>query len=291
LAGVRLQRLLRRPPVAALLRAGWRVGPGAVIGPAGEVLLGAEGADALSADAGGDVPVELDGEPLGDVRGARAPVLGAALAAVAGVESERRATADEVLELYKEVNLLAELGATLAPATDRAELIARSMTATMRLVPAERMVVYIDDGSGGPRPVAAVPAGAEVPTPTDLARARIEPEGTGAVLIGPLAIGDAVRGAVVLARPAATFTAGELKVLVAILAQVAPHVERVLAVERRERDAAEREERLRLEIAELRTELAERQRDAAHGAGDPGESEYFTDLRARAARLRDIVDG
>jgi GAF domain-containing protein len=164
------------------------------------------------------------------------------------------------------------------------------MAATMRLVPAERMVVFIDDGTGGPRPVAAVPPGAEAPTPTDLARARIEPAGTGAVLIGPLAIGDAVRGAVVLARPDATFTAGELKVLVAIMAQVAPHVERVLAVERRERDAAAREERLRLEIAELRTELAERRRDAAHD-GDPGDAEYFTDLRARAARLRDIVDG
>jgi hypothetical protein len=84
-----------------------------VWGPGGEVLAGddsgaGDGTGAGDGSGAGDGTgagdgraVALGDEVLGRVSGTGAPALAAALGALASVESERRATADEVLELYR----------------------------------------------------------------------------------------------------------------------------------------------------------------------------------------------
>jgi hypothetical protein len=275
---VRLKRLLRRDDVAAVLAA-VSDGEATVWDAKGHRLAGPERDGATR-------PVTRpDGTLAGSVAGPRAGATATALTALLGLESERRGIADEVLEMYREVNLLYALGEVLATATDRADLASRALVEATRNVPVDAAWVVVDDGE---RTVLAS-RGAEAATriPDDLTRLRIEDDDAGALLVAPLAFRGTQRGAIVLHRDAEPFAAGDLKLTGAVAAQCAGVLERILDEERRARAAAEREAALQRQLDQLRIELDHGRQ--AEQVGKVTETDYFGGLRAQASDLRRII--
>jgi hypothetical protein len=276
---IRLKRLLRRGDVAAVLTA-VSDGQDAVVDAKGRRLAG-------PLVDGPSVPVTRpDGTLLGTVTGPRAAATAGVLTALAGNEHERRELADEVLDMYREVNLLYALGELLATATDRADLAARALREATRHVPVD--VAYLVVDIDGPTVLASRGASPATGIPEDLTRLRIDSgdEG-GSLLVAPLAFRGTQRGAIVLLRHTDPFAAGDLKLIGAVAAQCAGVLERILEEERRARAAADREEALRRQLDQLRIELDhERQ---AEEVGKVTETDYFGDLRAQASDLRRII--
>ena len=276
---IRLRKLVRRDEVAVVLAA-VSGGEDAVVDVKGRHLSG----PALSGP--GVEVTQPDGTPLGSVSGPRAAATAAALSALVGLEQDRRELAEEVLDRYREVNLLYALGEVLATAADRADLAARALREATRQVAVDAAYLVVD--VAGPT-VAATVGDPEPATriPTDLATLRIETDGDGALLVAPLAFRGDQRGAIVLSRRLGTFEAADLKLTGAVAAQCAGVLERVLEEEARARAAAEREAALRRQLDQLRIEL-DGQRQAEQ-VGEVTETEYFGGLRAQASDLRRII--
>jgi hypothetical protein len=275
---VRLARILRRDDIAALL-ASVSDGQAAVFDTTGRLLAG-------SAVDGAPVPVTRpDGTLLGTVTGPRAALTAGVLTHLAGIEQERRELAEEVLDMYREVNLLYALGEVLATARDRSDLATRALREATRHVSVDDGYVVVDvDG----RVVeAALNETKTTDIPDDLTRLRIETVGAGARLVAPLAFRETERGAILLDRAQTTFQAGDLKLTGAVAAQCAGVLERILDEERRAAAAAAREEALRRQLDQLRIELDhERQ---AEQVDKVTETDYFGGLRAQASDLRRII--
>ncbi len=275
---VRLARILRRDDIAALL-ASVSDGQAAVFDTTGRLLAG-------SAVDGAPVPVTRpDGTLLGTVTGPRAALTAGVLTHLAGIEQERRELAEEVLDMYREVNLLYALGEVLATARDRSDLATRALREATRHVSVDDGYVVVDvDG----RVVeAALNETKTTDIPDDLTRLRIETVGAGARLVAPLAFRETERGAILLDRAQTTFQAGDLKLTGAVAAQCAGVLERILDEERRAAAAAAREEALRRQLDQLRIELDhERQAEQVEKVT---ETDYFGGLRAQASDLRRII--
>jgi hypothetical protein len=276
--GVRLKRLLRREDVATVVSA---------VSDGEDTVVDAKGHRVAGPKADGPgVPVSRpDGTILGTVTGPRAPATARALTALAALEEERRELADEVLDRYREVNLLYALGQVLATASDRADLANRTLREATRHVPVDDAYLVVD--VNGPAVVATVGAPEPTRIPDDLTRPRIESDGDGALLVAPLAFRNAQRGAIVLHRLAGPFDAGDLKLTGAVAAQSAGVLERVLDEERRATAAAEREEALRRQLDQLRIALDQERQ--AEQVGKVTETDYFSGLRAQASDLRRII--
>lgn len=276
--GFRLARILRRDDIAALL-ASVSDGEAAVFDTTGRLLAG-------SPVDGEPVAVTgPDGTLLGTVTGPRAALTAGVLTHLAGIEQERRELADEVLVMYREVNLLYALGEVLATARDRSDLARRALREATRHVPVDDAYVVVD--VDGPVVEAALDGTGTKGIPDDLARLRIETVGNGARLVAPLAFRGSLRGAIVLHREEGTFDAGDLKLTGAVAAQCAGVLERILDEERRAAAAAAREEALRRQLDQLRIELDhERQAEQVEKVT---ETDYFGGLRAQASDLRRII--
>ena len=128
MAGVTLKALVRSDgaPLAALLE---RFGA-AIEDAAGKTLLGNAAGDSRAA-------VLLEGTALGAVIGP-AENVGAAAALVshlAAKESERRALANEVLHLYREVHLIDQLSEELTALLDAGAAAQSALTQAARLIP------------------------------------------------------------------------------------------------------------------------------------------------------------
>lgn len=275
---VRLTRILRRNDMAALV-ASVSGGEAAVFDTTGRLLAG-------TATDGVPVPVTTsDGTLLGTVTGPRAALTAGVLTHLAALEQERRELADEVLDMYREVNLLYALGEVLATARDRFDLATRALREATRHVAVDDAYVVVD--VDGPVVEAAVHETARTDIPDDLTRLRIETIEDGARLVAPLAFRDTERGAIVLHRGDETFQAGDLKLTGAVAAQCAGVLERILDEERRAAAAAAREEALRRQLDQLRIELDhERQAEQVERVT---ETDYFGGLRAQASDLRRII--
>ena len=224
---------------------------------------------------------------MGTVTGPRAAETAGALSALVGLEQERRELADEVLDMYREVNLLYALGEVLATATDRADLAARALREATRQVAVDAAYVVVD--VTGPTVAAAVgdaePA-TRIPADLDDAADRAR-TATGRCWSPrwPSAEPSGARSCCAAGR--STFEAGDLKLTGAVAAQCAGVLERILEEEARARAAAEREAALRRQLDQLRIELdAQRQ---AERVGEVTETEYFGGLRAQASDLRRII--
>ena len=276
--GFRLARILRRDDIAALLSS-VSDGEAAVFDTTGRLLAG-------SPVNGAPVPVTgPDGTLLGTVIGPRAALTAGVLTHLVGMEQERRGLADEVLDMYREVNLLYALGEVLTTARDRSDLATLALREATRHVAVDDAYLVVDvDG----RVVeAALDDAGTRRIPDDLTQLRIETDGNGARLVAPLAFRDTERGAIVLRRAEGTFEAGDLKLTGAVAAQCAGVLERILDEERRAAAATAREALLRRQLDQLRIELDhERQAEQVEKVT---ETDYFGGLRAQASDLRRII--
>ena len=283
--GLRLDRLTRRPGVIDLLDRIDPSGAVSVLATGGKVVRGG----ATGPGAGASVPILVGGIEVGSVAGEgdRVSLVAEVLERLGEAEVERRAMADEVLALYREVNLLYALVERFAGLDDRRALAERALLEVTRLVPADGGTVVVVDG--GTVTVAAATGVALAEPPRALARARVEQMGTDGLLVAPMVIDEVERGAIVLVRASQPFSAAELKLVCAVASQAAAFLERVLDGERRRAEAEQREARLRRQIDELRIELDDRRQ--AENVRRVTDTDYFADLREQADRLRDLVDG
>jgi GAF domain-containing protein len=275
---IRLARMVRRDNIAALLAA-VSAGQDAVFDATGRQLTG-------TAVDGSPVSVTSpDGTILGTVTGPRAALTARVLSHLAGIEQERRGLADEVLDMYREVNLLYALGEVLATARDRSDLASRALREATRHVAVDDAYVVVD--VDGPVVEAALHEAVMTGLPDDLTHLRIETFDDGARLVAPLAFRETERGAIVLHRGAGTFDAADLKLTGAVAAQCAGVLERIVDEEHRAAAAAAREAALRRQLDQLRIELDhERQAEQVEKVT---ETDYFGGLRAQASDLRRII--
>ena len=166
---IRLRKLVRRDEVAAVLAA-VSGGEDAVVDAKGRLWSARPGRTERAGRSS-------DGTLLGSVTGPHAAETAGALSALVGLEQERRELADEVLDMYREVNLLYALGEVLATAADRADLAARTLEAARQVAVDAAYVVLDVTGPtvaaavGDPEPATRIPA--------DLGRLRIETDGDG----------------------------------------------------------------------------------------------------------------
>ncbi|MBP1634109.1 MAG: rsbU 1 [Acidobacteria bacterium] len=116
-----------------------------VEGTAGELVFGNGTAASPSRH-----PVLLDGEPLGWVSGGpNAAAVAALLGHLAGREAERRTLANEVLHLYREVNLIYRFSEQLASTLDLDRVAEVTLEQARQLIAAtDGAVLLLDEASG-----------------------------------------------------------------------------------------------------------------------------------------------
>jgi serine phosphatase RsbU (regulator of sigma subunit) len=249
-------------------------GPVAVQDSDGRLLFGEANGAPISRH-----PVQLGDASLGDVAG------GGAAAAVAGVlahlaakEAERKALGAEVLNLYRELNLIYGFSEKLAALLDVERVAALTLQEARHLIVAtDGVVMLLDDagetlhtvaGFGDELPAfgafargvgiigsIAASGAAEIINDVDADPRRItERTPIKALLVAPLRVGERVTGVIALAStmPMA-YTAAELKLLNTLALQTATAIENARLFERTVQAARERE---RLLALQQETELA-----------------------------------
>jgi transcriptional regulator with GAF, ATPase, and Fis domain len=287
--------------------------PLAVRDPEGQLLLGSASAepDELSERH----PVLCDGEVVGWVSGgAKAARLATLLSCLAAREAEKEILCDEVLDLYREINLLYNLSEKLAASLELATVARLVLDEASRLIEGTGGAVLLRDerteayepaatyGRGiaprtewraGDGVIGRVATSARAEIVNDARADTGNTQGQDAIrslICAPLKSKDRASGAIVLVSEVpVTYTAADLNLLNTVASQAAPAVENALLYERALREAQERAERLQRQIDDLRIELDEaRQRQKLT---EIVESDYFRRLREQADHLRDIVDG
>ncbi|MDD3826025.1 MAG: SpoIIE family protein phosphatase [Anaerolineae bacterium] len=201
----------------------------------------------------GRYPVILQEEPIGWVTGRARPEHLAAVARLlsyaAGQEAEKRSLAMEVLERYRELNLLYTLSEKLAATPQPAAMATLALQEAARLIPAQAGVILSLCGDAPcPELMAAVGSTEGLRAAPDLAadlvrrvvatgQAEVEndvprdvvfdrSEGGLSLLCAPLKTEQRALGALLLVRDTTEpFSAGDLKLLNTVGMQVAPALE------------------------------------------------------------------
>lgn len=256
--------------------------------------------------------IVCDGEVIGLVSGgSQAEFVAALLTNLVVREAEKDELLDEILDLYRQVNLLFNFTEKLATSLELGSVAKMMLEEASRLIEATGGTVVIFNEEQAHLPVATTGHGIPAqlnPGPGSgilgavLADARAEiindvcldprfTEGEDSIrslLCTPLISKNKVMGAIVIANQVpVNYTAADLNLLNTLATQAAPAIENALLYERTLQEAQEREEQLRRQVLELRIELDEaRQKEkVAEITG----SEYYQRLRERADRLRSII--
>jgi transcriptional regulator with GAF, ATPase, and Fis domain len=243
--------------------------------------------------------------------GEQAELVAALLSYLVTQESDKEELLDEILGLYREVNLLFDLSGKLAPSLEPETVAGTILREASRLIKAtcgavlvfkdgqiHRLLATMGDGvppkcpqASGRNVVDAVLLGTRAEIINDL---RQDPRYTGgwepirSLICAPLTSKNETIGAVVLAtQMPVTFIAADLKLLTSLASLAVPSIESALIYERKLKEAQEREELLRRQVQDLRIELDEaRQKEkVAEITG----SEFYQRLRSRADTLRRII--
>lgn len=250
------------------------VGPLAVEDPEGRHLHGTQ------VDAGARRVAVTHGDAhLGAVAGdARAELLADLLSHLAGREGERKSLGTEVLNLYREINLIYSFSEKLAALLDVERVGALTLQEARRLIVAtDGVLMLLDQESGALTTVAgfgdelpalqgfhagrgilgAVAASgvAEIVNDIEVDPRRVTEQTELRALMGAaLRVGERVTGVIALGSTVPmAYTAGELKLLNTLALQAATAIENARLFERTVQAAAERE---RLLILHRETEVA-----------------------------------
>ncbi len=275
----------------------------------GRVLSGA-------ADIGGveKHPVHVEGETLGWVAGGElAGRVAGLLAQLAEKEGEKKSLANEVLGLYREINLLYNLSEKLAASLELATVGLLALTEASSLITAtDGAVMLVNEQTKKLENVATFGSASElenrlacvdgiVAAVVADGKAEIVNEvtsdaryvecaaGVSSMVAAPLKAKQKVIGIIILmsAAPVA-YTAADLKLLNTLASQAGPAIESALLYEKTLREAKEREERLQKQIEQLRIELDEAL--LTKRVEEITESDYFRRLREQAEDLRNTMN-
>jgi adenylate cyclase len=284
--------------------------PVAIIGSRNEVLLGTHVDEALPR-----YPILFEKEPIGWVVGQEhGGWVAVFLTQVVYRESEVNDLADDMLELYREINLLYNLAEKLGTSLDSQVVMHVVLKEASRLIDATGGAVLLSVESEK-----TFRAGLVFGEEFNMARqyrvgqgiighlarsekgeivnnvasdARYGPgDGVFSSLIGvPLKAKQQIIGMLVLVnRETIMYTAGDLKLLTTLAFQSAPAIDNALLHEKTLREARELEEQLRRQIEELRIELNEARQEEK--VTEIVETEYFKRLRNQSNDLRKIMNG
>lgn len=256
--------------------------------------------------------ISYDGEAVGMVSGgAQGKYVAALLTYLIAQQTEREELLDEILDLYRQVNLLFNLSEKLAASLELDTVAQMTLDEAGRLIESTGGAVVLFNEEPAYLPVAI--KGQGIPEQLNLGPdggildalladvraeiindARLDPryaEGTDSIcslLCAPLTSKDGTMGAIIIvSQVPVTYTAADLNLLNTLASQAAPAIENALFYERALREAQEREELLRRQVMELRIELdeARQEQKVAEITG----SEYYQRLRDRADMLRGIM--
>jgi phosphoserine phosphatase RsbU/P len=231
----------------------------------GRLLLGER-------NGGARVAVTLDGEPFGWVRGgAPATVVAALLGHLASAEAERRTLANEVLHLYREINLIYRFSEKLAATLDVEKVARLTLDEARHLIAATDGAVMVTDDAAAPlRQVAAfgdafataalddllasIAAGGQGEIVNDVRADGLDADGgrqVASMVCTPLRVKERVVGLIALASSTpVTYAAADLKLLNTLALQAASAVENAQLFARTVQAARDRER-----LAALRKEL------------------------------------
>jgi transcriptional regulator with GAF, ATPase, and Fis domain len=254
----------------------------------------ANGALLLGHDAGAAPqkhPLTLDEQLLGWVVGdEKAATVAAVVAYIANREYEKKSLAREVLDRYRELNLLYDVSEKISASLQVTTVATIAIGEARRLITSGGGVVLLLDAPAGvltpvvalgePHlPKAGIPCDAGIVGDV-VANGRAEivndvhndprvsgPERVFASLVcAPLMAKQRAIGLFVIGSAApVTYTAADLKFLSAIASQAAPALDHALLYERALKDAQEREYKLQQQLAALRIEVdRERRGRPAH---------------------------
>ena len=247
----------------------------------------------------------------------RAEALATLLTHMANLEAAKDTLADEVLERYRELNLLYNLSEKLAASLELAAVAQIALDEACRLIKATGgCVMLLDEGQAqlgtiaaygqgfGPQQkirlgegiIGAVALSGKGQLVNDMQTdARIMDgqvsTATHALVCAPLKTKNRVIGVIALAagETGVTYVAADLKLLNTLASQAAPAIENALLYEKTLREARQREQRLQRQIQELRIELDEARQSKQ--VAEITESDYFQRLRGQADNLREIIEG
>ena len=241
------------------------------------------GALLLGQDAGAashKYPLALDDQLLGWVIGdEKAAAVAAIVSYIANREHEKKSLAREVLDRYRELNLLYDVSEKMSASLQVTTVATIAISEARRLITSGGGVVLLDTPAGVLTPVvslgeqylpeAGIPCNEGI-LGGSVASARAEivndvqndprvsgPERAYASLIcAPLMARQRVFGLFVIGSAApVTYTAADLKFLSTIASQTAPAIDHALLYERALKDAQEREYKLQQQLAALRIEV------------------------------------
>lgn len=286
--------------------------PSAIWDTDGHLLLGAAGAepdDILDKHA-----IHYDGEVVGWTSGGeQAPLLAALLTHLVAREAEKEELLEEVLDLYRQVNLLFNLSDKLTASLELNTVARTTLGEASRLIETTGGAIVLSTDEQAYLPIATVGQG--IPAQVDpelgggivgavVAAARAEiindvhaderyMEGGDSIrslICAPLTSRGRPLGAIVIiSEVPVTYTAADLKLLDTLASQAAPAIENALLHEKALREAKAREDRLRRQVQELRIELDEARQNEK--VAEITNSEYYQRLRDRADALRSIIGG
>lgn len=276
----------------------------------GQLLLGVD--DKNPTD---KYPVELEGETLGWVIGGKqAAAVASLLIYLTGKEAEKKTLATEVLDRYRELNLLYDISEKLTSSLELEAVAKLAIDEARRLITAPGGSVMLRDEQTGAletllafgqayKPKTSLRPGEGIVGSVALtgkgeivndvwADARFIEGGNqvSSLVCAPLKAKQRVIGVIIISsEDPITYTAADLKLLNTIASQAAPAIENALLYEKKLKEAREREEKLKQQIMELRIELSEARQ--ARQVAEITETEYFQQLQAQAQNLRDILEG
>lgn len=256
----------------------------------------------------GKYAVELAGEVIAWVEGEpAAEPIASLLTYLIDREIEKKSLANEVLERYREINLLYNMADKLADcldlktviktAIDEAHRLLKSTSASIMLWDDTRRLQTIattgqDYRTGaielGQGIIGGIAASGRAELIDDV---QSDPRFTAtdlpvsSLICVPLKAKEQVIGIINISHDSPVFyTASELKLLVAVASQVAPAIENALLYEKSLEAAKEREANLQQQLLLLQIEVDEAKRERQ--VAEITETDYFQKLQRRARDLR-----
>lgn len=280
-----------------------------VLDAQGNLLIGE--ANAVGADRHA---IEFEGEVIGWVVGGKeAAHLAALLSHLVAKEAEKKSLANEVLGLYREINLLFNLSEKLASSLELETVASLTLGEATSLIKAtEGSVMLFDDERRELKSIATIGSSAKIQTQFECidgivnavaasGKAEIVEDvksdpryidcgsKVGSLVCAALKAKQTVIGVILLLNATPViYTAAELKLLNTVASQAGPTIESALIYAKTVREAKEREERLQRQIEQLKIELDEVK--MAKQVAEITESDYFQRLREQAEDLRKTLN-